>query len=197
MYTRRARARTDSVSVGCYLAWPVFRGASPSTPTAVTLVDASPADAPTLTRLMQLYVHDLSDLVPMDVDDDGRFPFAPEARYWSEERFHPYFIRADGKLAGFLVVDDVSRLTGAPVSDMSQFFILKRYRRCGVGARAARLAFDLRPGPWEVRQAPANVPAIAFWRRVIADYTGGAFTDEAWEDKAFNGQVQRFDRPRG
>lgn len=167
-----------------------------SAPREVVLVDAPASDAPVFTRLMQLYVHDLTDLVPMDIEDDGRFAFAPEERYWSESRFHPSFVRVDGRLAGFVVVDDVSRLTGEPVSDMSQFFILKKFRRTGVGARAARLAFDRRPGPWEVRQATSNLPAIVFWRRVIAEYTGGAFTDDAWDTAAFRGQVQRFTATR-
>lgn len=162
-------------------------------PAAVELVPAVAADLPVFTRLMQLYVHDLSDLVGMDMGDDGRFAFAPEERYWSEPRFHPFFIRANARLAGFVVVDEVSRLTGEPVSDMSQFFVLRRARHGGVGTRAAHAAFDAFPGPWEVRQAIENTSAIAFWRRVIDSYTRSDFRDDRWDTPAFRGQVQRFE----
>lgn len=171
--------------------------APPSPPTAgtVELTRAAASDMPVLTRLMQLYVHDLSDLVRMDIGDDGRFAFAPEQHYWSDPRYHPFFIRAGGRLAGFAVVDGVSRLTGERASDMSQFFVLKRARRGGVGTRAAHAVFDAFPGPWEVRQAPENAPAIAFWRRAIDAYTRGRFRDYAWEGDGKHYQVQRFDSP--
>jgi predicted acetyltransferase len=165
------------------------------TGTDVALEQARAEDAPVLSRLMQLYVHDLSDLVEMDIGDDGRFPFAPEERYWTEARYQPFFLRVGARLAGFVVVDGVSRLTGESVNDMSQFFVLRRYRRRGVGAAAAVATFDLFSGAWEVRQAAANAAAIAFWRRVIDGYTGGRFTDDAWDDSRFRGQVQRFVAP--
>jgi predicted acetyltransferase len=42
---------------------------------------------------------------------------------------------------------------------------------------------------------PANKPAQAFWRRVIADYTGGAFTETQEAFSLYDCQefiVQRF-----
>lgn len=159
----------------------------------VELTRAVESDLPVFTRLMQLYVHDLSDLVGMDIGEDGRFAFTPEQQYWTDPRYRPFFIRAGGKLAGFVVVDGVSRLTGEPVSDMSQFFVLRRARRGGVGTRAAHAVFEAFPGPWEVRQAPENLPAIAFWRRAIEAYTGGNFRDGAWERDGKRYQVQRFE----
>ncbi|MFO0618647.1 MAG: hypothetical protein U0414_39005 [Polyangiaceae bacterium] len=160
---------------------------------AVELVAARAEDEPVVSRLMQLYVHDLSDRVGMDIGEDGLFPFAPEQRYWSEARYQPFLLRVGGRLSGFVVVDGVSRLSGEPVNDMSQFFVLKRYRRKGVGRAAAITTFDRFPGTWEVREAPENAPAIAFWRSVIDGYTAGDFIDQAWDDARFRGQVQRFE----
>ena len=50
-------------------------------------------------------------------------------------------------------------------------------------------------GRWQVREMPANIPAQRFWRRVVADYTGGAFTEAreifaAYDMREFI--VQRF-----
>ena len=96
-------------------------------------------------------------------------------------------------LAGFAIVDSQSRLTGAPGWDMNEFFVLRRHRRTGVGAGAAGAVFDLFPGAWEVREIVRNTPAQAFWRKVIGRYTGGRFTEEAWDDARWRGPVQRFE----
>jgi len=56
---------------------------------------------------------------------------------------------------------------------MGQFFVMKKYRRLGVGTLGARFIFDQCRGRWEVGQMPLNRPAQAFWRRAIGDYTNG------------------------
>jgi predicted acetyltransferase len=50
-------------------------------------------------------------------------------------------------------------------------------------------------GRWEVREMPANAPAQCFWRQIIADYTGGAFTEAREAFTAYGERefiVQRF-----
>jgi hypothetical protein len=49
-----------------------------------------------------------------------------------------------------------------------------------VGARAAAALFDRFAGPWEVRVLRRNTAALAFWRKVIDRYTGGAYTELEW-----------------
>lgn len=44
---------------------------------------------------------------------------------------------------------------------------MRKYRRRGVGARAAASLFDQFPGRWTVRQQLANPAATAFWRKAI------------------------------
>ena len=52
---------------------------------------------------------------------------------------------------------------------LAEFFILKRYRRTGVGRQAARALFDRFRGRWQLSILARNAPAIAFWRRVLGD----------------------------
>ena len=105
-------------------------------------------------------------------------------------------MRSDGKLAGFVLVHDRSRLSGTNgIRDMAEFFILRKYRRRGVGEMAARAIFDRLPGSWEIRERPSNVDAVAFWRRVIERYTYGAFREETWNDGTWQGPVQFFHAP--
>lgn len=150
-------------------------------------------------NLFALYAHDMSEFVSLDVEDDGRFAIpASLASYWEGpdvSRRAPFLVLADGKLAGFALV---RRIADDPVTyDMGEFFILRKYRRSGLGRTAAWLLFDRCNGDWEVRELPANAGAQAFWRRIIADYTRGAFV-ERQEFFAAHGReflVQRFRSP--
>ena len=147
-------------------------------------------------NLFALYVHDMSEFIGLDVDAAGRFAI-PESlvSYWEGSEAaqrYPFLIRADGRLAGFALVRQMGAGSGA--YDMGEFFVLKRYRRSGLGRQVAWQLFDRFTGTWEVRELPANTLAQTFWRRIIDDYTHGAFT-ETQEFFATMGRefvVQRF-----
>jgi predicted acetyltransferase len=64
----------------------------------------------------------------------------------------------------------VSRVTGdRDVTDMAEFFVVRRWRRHGVGSAAVRELVGGFPGRWEVRPFPGYAPAAAFWARVCAE----------------------------
>jgi predicted acetyltransferase len=160
----------------------------------VAIVAAPVEQRPLLARLMQLYAYDFSETTDADVDDDGLFRAPPVEPCWIDPWRHPFLIRADGACAGFVIVHDRSRLVeGRACSDVGEFFVLRRFRRRGVGARAATLAFDAFPGPWEVRQTARNTAATAFWRKVIDRYTQGRFREVLWDDARWRGPVQMFE----
>jgi predicted acetyltransferase len=161
----------------------------------VTLETVSTAGEPVLNRLLQLYAYDFSEFMGFDVGDDGIF-FGGESRvtYRPEPWRHAFFLRVEGRLAGFVILDEKSRITEDPdVIDVAQFFVMRKYRRSGVGTAAAIRAFDLYPRKWEVRQTASNVAATAFWRKTIAAYMGGRFQEVAWDDERWRGPVQSFD----
>jgi predicted acetyltransferase len=155
-----------------------------------SLRPALAGDRVALENLAQLYVHDWSEMTPFEVGSDGRFDALAIGPYFLDDWRHPFLVTVDDKLAGFALVAARSRLTGqAGVFDMAEFFILRAYRRRGVGLAAALLAFDRFTGPWEVRQRDENETATTFWRRVIAHYTRGRYEELRWE----KGLVQRFE----
>jgi predicted acetyltransferase len=160
------------------------------------LLELDPIDAQreaVLRHLVDLYVYDFSEMLGLDVGEDGRFPFRDLSVYFSEDWRHAFFIRVGGKLAGFVLVHTRSRLTDdLNVNDMAEFFVLRRYRRQGVGERAAVAVFERFPGVWEVRERASNTGAVAFWRRVIARYTNGAFQEVEWDNETWRGPVQSF-----
>jgi predicted acetyltransferase len=107
---------------------------------------------------------------------------------------HPFVATAAGRYAGFALVNRAVRV-GTEGYWMDQFFVLKKYRRCGLGQLLATCTFAALPGRWEVGQMPANLAAQAFWRKVIAEYTGGRFQEMALHSGPWQGQVQCFESP--
>jgi predicted acetyltransferase len=159
----------------------------------ISLDLAAPEESGALGNLMQLYVYDWSEVLPLDVGSDGRFDDYPIDVYWTEAWRHPFLLRVDSQLAGFVLVSERSRLTGASgVADMAELFVVRRYRRRGVGVAAATAAFERFKGPWEVRQRRDNVDATTFWRKVIARHTNGKYEEIDWNDATWNGPVQQF-----
>jgi predicted acetyltransferase len=162
---------------------------------SVALDPLSTADEPVLNRLMQFYVYDFSEIMGFDIADDAIFFSGdPKGKYRPEPWRHAFLLRVDGRLAGFVILDEKSRITGDPsVMDVAEFFVMRKYRRRGVGAAAATLAFDLFARKWEVRQTAQNAAATQFWRVTIARYTGGRFEETVFDDDRWRGPVQSFD----
>ena len=146
-----------------------------------------------LRHLIDLYAYDFSEIVDLDVGEDGRFAFRDLDPYWTDDWRHPFFVRAGGKLAGFALIHTRGYFDADPATnDVAEFFVLRRYRRRGVGDRAATLAFDAFRGRWEVRERANNTGAIAFWRGVIERYTRGEYREVIRDDERWRGPVQSF-----
>ncbi|HVL32950.1 MAG TPA: GNAT family N-acetyltransferase [Actinomycetota bacterium] len=132
-------------------------------------------DKSVVRELLNLYLYELSDLAGADVDAHGRFEYRYLDHYWTDERRHPFLIAADGALAGMALVNDHTA-TGAQYC-IAEFFVTKHRRRRGVGSAAARAAFEMLLGPWEVCTDRDNEAAARFWRATVHAYTGGAFAE--------------------
>jgi hypothetical protein len=105
----------------------------------VELVQASVHDKAVLRLLVQLYHYDFSEWNGDDVDEHGEFTHLYLDHYWTDPGSRPFLIRAADQWAGFALVR-----TGA-VHDMSEFFIMRKFRRAAVGREAARLLFHAGP----------------------------------------------------
>ena len=151
-----------------------------------------------LENLAQFYSYDFSEVLEMHVGEDGRFGGVDLTPYWVDEWKHPFLLRVDDKLAGFALISERSKITGkSGVFDMTEFFVLRRFRRHGVGRAAAFAAFDRFAGPWEVRQREENSSATAFWRRTIDEYTRGNYEETRWVRPQWSEIVQTFSTASG
>jgi len=154
-----------------------------------------------VTNLARFYIYDMAEHLGWHFPPDGLFDSQDGfANYWGksgprvwppEWRGFPFLIRIDGQPAGFALVKSMDR----GKFDMGEFFVGRQHRRRGVGRDAAVSLFEKFKGDWEVRELPANLPAQAFWRRIIGDFTHGAFTESreffaVYDNREFI--VQRF-----
>jgi len=139
----------------------------------IEVAPAPPDQQPILANLLELYAHDFSDFHGIELGADGRFGYKSLSLYWSDPGRHPFLVRIDGKWAGFLLVKRGSEVSGNEnVWDMAEFFVVRGYRRRGVGTQIAHEVWKRFPGAWEVRVMPANVSALVFWAHAIARFTG-------------------------
>jgi len=128
---------------------------------AVEVIEASDEDRPVVRRLLQFYHYDFSEFDGTDVDTRGEFLHRYFDEYWTEPDRNAYLFRVSGAWAGLALV-----FTGLP-HDVAEFFVMRKYRRRGVGAEAAAQLFARFPGEWTVRQQLTNPAASAFWRKAI------------------------------
>lgn len=160
---------------------------------------ARAADRPVLENLVQLYIHDFSELfvgTPRgDLADDGRYVVdIPLANWWIAPDHIPLLLRCHGHLAGFALLNANSHSGAAVDRNMSEFFIVRKYRRTGLGIAAAQTLFTRYPGRWEAAVIRRNTGARAFWQRAIASHPLLASIDIADRSHfTWDGTIFRFD----
>lgn len=156
----------------------------------VEVIQAAYADKPVLRNLLELYCYDMSEFDGEHIDAHGLYGYQYLDHYWTEAERTPFLVRVHGAWAGFVLVRTEQGNDGQAEHHIAEFFIMKRFRRQGIGRHVAHTVFDRFPGAWVVGELPLNTAAQAFWRKTIHDYTGGHYT-EAYDDE-FDGIVQRF-----
>src|SRR5438874_6139703 len=82
-------------------------------PEEVTLEQAEQADSALLANLLELYLHDRSEVFPIELGLDGRFGYEKLPLYWSEpDRRFPFLIRHGTRVVGVVLI----RTQGVSVS---------------------------------------------------------------------------------
>ena len=195
----RLQRQLQSVYAGLGLALPAPSGATPAVPKALAspcvVRRAEASDRLPLQHMLELYTHDLCDFWPRDLDRHGLYGYALD-KYWRQAGCTPFVFTVDSCYAGFALVDDDVCLPDNSLW-MAQFFVLRKYRRSGLASHAATHIFNTLRGQWEVGQVPLNLPAQAFWRKLIRHYTNGVFTDQNLDDERWCGPLQCFDNRLG
>jgi predicted acetyltransferase len=144
-----------------------------SHPVEVETVDTTVR--PVVEHLLQLYIHDLSQLRLTRPDETGRFNH--------DDRYAPYF--SDPDRCAYLFRDDSGPVGFGLVSGLSQarrlmagFFVIRGIRRTGVGRDAALAMLRRHAGVWEIPFQDQNVGAARFWREVAGLAVGDRWTED-------------------
>jgi predicted acetyltransferase len=122
-----------------------------------------------LKNLMTLFLHDLSEFnsnLTMN-PTNGLFEFDVFEWFFEKEGLTPFFIHVEDRIIGFILLQS-GPFSNQEFADyvLNSFFILKKYRRKGLGRAACQLFFEQFPGRYAISQILTNTPAILFWRNL-------------------------------
>ena len=156
------------------------------------VIQAGLDDKPLIQRMMELYAYDFSEFDSSDLDSHGTFGYPWLDHYWNEEGRYPFIVRVDGRLAGFVLVNQHTYLPGSEWA-IAEFFIMRKYRKRGVGKTVAFSIFDRFRGKWEVHELENNIPSQLFWRKVISEYNHGQYSEVQVTDEHSKGPIQCFE----
>jgi len=160
----------------------------------VALTEVKEKDKSVLRNLLELYNYDFSEYDKQDVNEHGLYGYTYFDHYWTLDSRQAFFIRIEGKMAGFVMVNEHCYVAKEPgTKSIGEFFVMKKYRRMGVGKRAAKMIFAKFPGKWEVIQHRDNKPSQLFWQNVINQYTKGNFKKVKAKTEHWEGQALLFD----
>ena len=130
-----------------------------------------------LRNLFEYYCYDMSEWFELDTGADGTFAHNTSS-VWAKG-CHVYLAKAGASIAGFAIVGSGTEWLGdSGVHDVHEFFIMRKFRRRGIGQSMTTFLWDEHPGEWLVRVLAANAPAVLFWRKVISRYSLGSFQEE-------------------
>ena len=147
------------------------------------LVEVLEKDKMVIYNLMQLYTYELSFYEDETTDftllDNGLYVMSKYIEmYGKSEKRHPYILKCDGKLAGFVL----QRFNEENMNEIAEFFVVNKYRKSGAGTFMANEMFKMYKGKWEVRTLLKNKKAQSFWRSVISKFSNQNFEEKLIRD---------------
>jgi predicted acetyltransferase len=145
-------------------------------------------------NLMELYQHDFSEIDGTDLGEDGRYGYYDLDYFWIHPNWSAYVIVVEGKWAGFALINNEVHIQGNTLA-IVEFFVVRKYRRQGVGKLAAKAIMDANPGSWEIRVLEQNLDARRFWTGLLdklwpAKYSEALLNDERWHGPVFSVDTQ-------
>jgi predicted acetyltransferase len=135
------------------------------------LIEATIEQKPILANLLELYTYDFTSFCDFDISDNGLYGYEHLHLYWKEPTRLPYIIYVDKKIAGFILIQKTPSISdNTTVWDITEFFIMKKYKRHGIGTMAAIKIWTQFKGPWQIRVLTNNSIACLFWQQSIQKF---------------------------
>ena len=130
-----------------------------------------------LINLMEKSEYEFSQYHRWDVKKDGLYGCYFEEEYREENgKYTAFFIEADNKLAGFVMIGD-GGVSGDKETDyqVNELFVMHKYRRLGIGKQVLFKILDTYKGTWKVTYHPNNAASALFWEKIADEYTDGKY----------------------
>ncbi len=159
----------------------------------IELIPATKEEIPVLRKLMQFYLYDIAALDHWDIRQDGEYgnPERIES-FWVDGQYERFIIQVEGILAGFVLTSHKFTDDNIRINLVSEFFVLRRYRRTGVGRKIATRLFEEVGETWEISVMRSNTPAQEFWARIVSDHIGRSFREFTVSQDTDNDVIFRF-----
>ncbi len=158
-------------------------------PPALEIEAVEEGDVDALHRMIDFYCYDYAEFDGADLLPSGSYEYIDARKYYERNNTYPYVFKMNGEYAGFALIQRVTDETGT-FWYLEDYFIMRKFRRYGIGKQAAVRIFDRLEGEWEVRQDASNEPAQKFWKKVIGAYTNNHY--RSIQRRRWNGPIQRF-----
>jgi predicted acetyltransferase len=128
-----------------------------------------------LRNLLEKYTYEFSQYENNDVNNFGLYGYTYLDHYWTDEKRFAYFIRVNKKLAGFVMINDYPEMKIETNYSISEFFIMYKYRRLGIGKYVVNYILNKYKGKWQLKYHPKNKTSEKFWIKTIDKYTKGNY----------------------
>ena len=146
-------------------------------------------------NMMQFYMHDFSEWLPLPLENNGLFAVRPKAEYLARPGTLPYLILAGEELAGFAVIDDEVHQRESDYT-LGYFFIARRFRGQGAGQAIVEELVRSFPGTWEIFHLKENLGAAQFWKKVVPRLSSGQFSCVEARIDDYDCTLYRFSSPQ-
>ncbi|MBB5019154.1 putative acetyltransferase [Chitinivorax tropicus] len=134
----------------------------------IDLIRTELSALPIIRNLYQFYAYDSSDWEGSDVEENGQFYLDGDylRRYWDEPGWSANLIKVNDEIAGFLLIEHDS-LPDLPFPEFADLFLLKRFRRMGIGQQIVEGVMLATAHPWIVMSYEADETSQAFWQSIF------------------------------
>lgn len=157
----------------------------------VELVKVGREGLAVISKMSRLFRYDLSEFKGMPCDENGMYAPILDIDNFLQDGNYAFTIRYKEELAGFALINGSEQEQSSFV--FSYLFVLRKFRRTGLGKSATIEILDKYRGDWKIDYNAPNTTAEKFWDNLIREYTDGEYsTDEENHEKWGPLKVIRF-----
>lgn len=148
----------------------------------ISLTPVSLRKKPILIKLLEMYLFEM-------LGEKTAYKYLDS--YWNKTDRYAFFIKKNNNIVGFVLINSYT-VVGVGAKSIAEFYIKRKFRRAGIGKKAAFMALDLFPGKWEIREISQNKLGHLFWKKIISEYTNKEYVEKMFNNKKWSGPIQIF-----